>query len=155
MILEIPGQGRLEVLDVLLDFNGTIALDGKLIMGVAEAINDLSTGVNFHVITADTHGTAETALQAVDCRIIKIDAQHQDQCKLDYLEQLGARTTLAVGNGRNDRLMLQRAGLGVALIQTEGASVEAVLAADIVCQNIHDVFAYFKSPKRLKATLRN
>ena len=54
MIVEIPGRETLEIKDIVFDYNGTIAIDGKLIGDVSKNINELSSSFNFYVITADT-----------------------------------------------------------------------------------------------------
>lgn len=151
----IPGQSELDIRHVVFDYNGTLAVDGDLIPGVAAQINRFAPQLTFHVITADTFGTVERALQSVECTVHVITGNQQDESKLQYIEQLGQQHVLAVGNGNNDKLMLQAAALGIALIQEEGASVQALLAADVVCQSVLDVFAYFATPNRLIATLRN
>ncbi|MGQ8337336.1 HAD family hydrolase [Sunxiuqinia sp. A32] len=155
MIFEIPGNDTIEIENVVLDYNGTIAIDGKLIEGVAALINELSGKLNFHVLTADTFGSVERELASVNCKVVVIPKDKQDAAKLDYVLGLGKDKTLCVGNGRNDRLMMKEAVISIAVIQDEGVSVESLLAADIACHSIIDVFAYFKSPNRLKATLRN
>jgi soluble P-type ATPase len=68
---------------------------------------------------------------------------------------LGAEQVAAIGNGRNDGLMLKTAALGVALIQEEGAGIAAILQADIICTDIRKAFDLLLRPDRLKATLRN
>jgi soluble P-type ATPase len=155
MLIAIPGRETIEIENVVLDCNGTIAIDGKLIDGVAELINKLSSNINFHIITADTYGSVEKELANINCKIVKISEEKQDASKLDYLLKLGKEKTLCVGNGRNDKLMLAESAIGIALIQDEGVCVESLLAADIACKSIIDVFAYFKTPNRIKATLRN
>ena len=155
MLLEIPGRDPIEIKHAVFDYNGTIAIDGKLIDGVDEIINELAGDITFHVITADTFGSVENQLAHVNCKIIKIPEENQDAAKLEFIIDLGKDGTLCVGNGRNDMLMLKQAAIGIALIQDEGACVETILSADIVCTSIMDVFAYFKNPNRLKATLRN
>ena len=40
--IEIPGRETIEIEHVVLDYNGTIALDGQLIAGAAERIRELS-----------------------------------------------------------------------------------------------------------------
>ena len=155
MIVEIPGRKKIEIKNVMLDYNGTIAIDGYLIKDVDKTINELVNNINFHVITADTYGSVKKELTNINCKIVKIPEENQDKSKLDYLLTIGKETTLCVGNGKNDRLMLEKSILGIALIQEEGLCVEALSAADIVCKSIMDVFAYFKKPDRLKATLRN
>ncbi len=155
MKLEIPGQNKIELKDVIFDYNGTIAIDGLLIEGVGEIINELANVVNFHVVTADTFGSVETALAGTNCKVVKIPKENQDFSKLDYLLSLGKETTLCVGNGKNDRLMLKESVIGIALIQDEGVCVESLLSANIACKSIMDVFEYLKSPNRIIATLRN
>ena len=155
MIIEIPGRETIEIRNIVFDYNGTIAIDGQLIDGVANAINELAGEINFHVITADTYGSAENALKDITCKVIKIPKENQDYSKLNYLLSIGKETTICVGNGKNDKLMLKESVLGIALIQDEGVCVESLMVADVACKSIRDVFAYIKSPNRLKATLRN
>ena len=40
--IDIPGYKKLEIQHVVCDYNGTVAVDGKMIDGVCEIINDLS-----------------------------------------------------------------------------------------------------------------
>lgn len=155
MKFKIPGQATIDIQNVVFDYNGTIAIDGRLIDGVEALINDLAKKITFHVITADTYGSVERELAATRCDVVKIPQDRQDQSKLDFLLKLGAQTTLCVGNGKNDRLMLKEAIIGIAIIQDEGACVESLLAADIACKSILDVFMFFKTPNRMIATLRN
>ena len=155
MIFNIPGNGIVEIENVVLDYNGTIAIDGRLIEGVAELINELSKDINFHVITADTFGSVEKELASVNCKVVIIPKDNQDSSKLNYVLDLGKDRTLCAGNGKNDRLMLKESVIGIALVQDEGLCVESLLAADIACKSIMDVFSFFKSPDRLVATLRN
>jgi soluble P-type ATPase len=60
-----------------------------------------------------------------------------------------------VGNGRNDRLMLEAAALGLAVILGEGASSATLAAADAVCLSIADALDLLIHPLRLTATLRS
>jgi len=155
MIFEIPGRPKIEINHVVLDYNGTIAIDGQLIEGVSGLINELSSLVQFHVLTADTYGSVARELADVNCSVKVISEDQQDQQKLNFVKELGAAQTMCVGNGKNDKLMLQESVLGIAVIQSEGLFVETMLAADIVCSSVLDVFGFFKTPNRLKATLRN
>lgn len=155
MILEIPGRETIEIKNVIFDYNGTLAVDGRLIEGVAELINDLAGDIDFHVITADTYGSVEKELATVNCSVVQIPGDKQDITKLNYLKKLGKEKTLCVGNGNNDKLMLKESIVGIAVILEEGVCVDALFAADIACKSIMDVFAYFKTPNRMKATLRN
>jgi soluble P-type ATPase len=155
MTIDIPGYKKLEIQHVVCDYNGTIAVDGKMIDGVCEMINDLSKDLDFHVITADTFGSVERELEHVRCKLVKISNRNQAVAKLEYVLNLGKDKTLCIGNGNNDRLMVKEAALGIALLQEEGTCIETLLASDVVCKSAIDAFGYFKEPKRLIATLRS
>lgn len=154
-VFDIPGGPRLEIRTILLDYNGTLAKDGSPIPGVREKINTLSGEFPFHVITADTFGSVEAALDGTDCKVVTIGKTDQARAKADYLENLGASHTLACGNGINDELMLRQAALGVAVLQEEGLAVPTLMAADIVIRDILDFFGFLEHPGRLIACLRN
>ena len=153
--IEIPGTGPVIIQNVMFDYNGTIAADGRLLDGVGPAMNRLSHRLDFQVVTADTFGSVQAQLEGVKAKVVLISNQDQDQKKLDLLNAIGADTTMAVGNGVNDALMLKHAALGVAVLGEEGMAMPALMSADVMIRNILDVFAFFENPKRLIATLRN
>jgi soluble P-type ATPase len=80
---------------------------------------------------------------------------NQDMGKLDYVKGLGAQHTICIGNGRNDRLMLKEAALGIAVLLEEGAAVETLVSADIACTHILSALELLTHPLRLTATLRS
>ena len=155
MLLNIPGREEIDVTHVILDFNGTIAVDGQLIKGVADKINTLSHLLNFVIVTADTYGTVEKELGDVNCDIVNLSNSVKFNSKLDVLISLGKEQTMCVGNGFNDRIVLKECVLGVAVLQAEGLSTQALIASDFVCNSILDVFACFENTNRIKATLRS
>ena len=154
MTIDIPGAFTLNIAHVLLDFNGTLAVDGRLVRGVREKINAHAGRLNFHVITADTFGSVQRELKGVTCEQVVIPNADQARAKADYLETLGSAHTLAVGNGVNDERMLREAVLGVAVLGQEGLATRALGAADIVVKDILDFFGFLDHPGRLKACLR-
>jgi len=137
-----------------LDFNGTIAVDGKLIDGVADKINKLSTSLNFFVVTADTYNSVEKELVGINCKVINLSNSQKFTSKLEVLISLGKEQTLCVGNGFNDRIVLKESVLGISVLQEEGLSMAALVASDFVCKSIIDVFSCIENPDRIKATLR-
>ena len=68
--LTIPGRRDLILTHVVLDFNGSLALDGKLIAGVATRLRELSRRFVVTVLTADTHRTARQALRDIPLKPI-------------------------------------------------------------------------------------
>jgi len=153
--IQIPGDETLQLEHIVLDYNGTMAIDGKLITGVKEALLQLSDKLQIHVLTADTFGRVESEVKDIPCKLSILPKKNQDTGKLDYVKQLGPVSTVCVGNGRNDCLMLKEAVLGIALIQEEGAAAETVLSADVVCPDIMSALDLLVNPLRLAATLRS
>lgn len=151
----IPGYKRLQLKHLVMDYNGTIACDGSLVAGVEELVNRLSRDLEVHVVTADTFGKAARALADLTTRVLILPIDNQDQRKREYVENLGSVFTVCIGNGKNDRLMLKTAELGIAVIGREGLAVEALLSADIVCDNILSALALLTNTGRLIATLRS
>ena len=152
--IHIPGMGEKQIAHVVFDYNGTIAKDGVLIPGVKEEMAAFSDKLSFHVITADTFGFVRKELSGLDCSITIIPEKDQAEAKLEFIRQLGPDQTFCVGNGANDRLMLKEAAIGIAVLQDEGMAVSSLLVADLVVKSILDVFEFFRTPDRLKATLR-
>ena len=152
--IEVPGNKKLQLEHLVLDYNGTIAFDGALIDGVKESLAELSQMLTVHVITADTFGSVKKALKDIDCNLALIPLDHQDVAKLEYVNNLGCEKTVSMGNGVNDRLMLKASALGVAVIQGEGAAFETLASADVVCTDIQSALSLLNNPLRLIATLR-
>ena len=151
--LDIPGFKLLQLENIVLDFNGTISHDGKLISEVADRLFELRENFAIFVVTADTFGTVKAQMKELARIKILETTDHRDE-KRSFVTQLGRDSVVAFGNGRNDVMMLKTASLGIAVCQGEGASSEVVQAADIVCKDIRDGLDLLRFPKRLLATLR-
>ena len=153
--VHVPGYKTLELNDMVLDYNGTLSCDGEVIQGVKKRLSALSEQLSVHVITADTFGKVESRLKDVPCKITVLPLENQDVAKLEYIKQLGAERTVCIGNGRNDRLMLKAAALGIAVVLEEGAAMETVMDADVVFTSINSALDLLSNPLRLTATLRS
>lgn len=153
--VDIPDFGRLALEHLVLDYNGTLACDGELIDGITPLLNKLSQKMKIHVVTADTFGKATDRLMNLPIELKILDADGQAESKKRYVESLDPERTVAIGNGRNDRIMLERARLGIAVMEREGCSVEALTAADVCTRTITDALDLLLNPKRLMATLRS
>lgn len=152
--LRIPGCEPLRLEHLVLDYNGTLATDGRLLPGVEERIVELSERLSVHVITADTFGGAAVELSTAPVVLQIIGAGDQAQAKLKLVESLGPRAVAALGNGANDRLMLERAALGICVLGAEGAATGTLVASDLVVRQILDGLDLLLHPGRLAATLR-
>lgn len=151
----IPGYKTLNLSHLVMDYNGTLAQDGVLLKGVRARLIGLSETLHLHVVTADTFGIARSQLNGLPCELAIFPFEQHAQAKLDYIQHLGDAQVAAIGNGRNDRLMLQAAALGIAVIQGEGTAMETCLAADALVPNILAALDLLLFPERLIATLRS
>ncbi len=152
--IDIPGWGTMEIEHVVLDLNGTLATDGKILPEVKKKINSLAAHVKLFILTADTQGTAAEEIRELRAELIKIEGEDSKQGKFNFLKNQDLEKTAVIGNGSNDQLILKEAGLGIAILGDEGISVTALKQADILVKNISDALDLFLKPKRLIATLR-
>ena len=152
--IEIPGYKTYRLQHIVLDVNGTIAKDGKLLEGVQELFAELRSKLDIHLVTADTHGGQEIIDRTLGLQAVRIQSQNQVQAKLDYIQRLGADKVVAIGNGANDSAMLEGAALGIIVLGPEGAAVESLFEAKVVVSDIRAALELLLYPKRLMATLR-
>jgi soluble P-type ATPase len=155
MQLAIPGFGTLRLEHLVLDYNGTLALDGRPLPGVKTRLKRLARRLRIHVVTADTFGKARAGLGGVDCRLEILQGGREDRLKASYVRRLGRERVACIGNGRNDRLMLRTAALGIVVLQRECASMQAAAAADLLAPSVTDALDVFLRPRRLLASLRS
>jgi P-type E1-E2 ATPase len=150
--IAIPGRKQpMRIKYVVVDFNGTLATDGRLIRGTAARLKKLAAQTTVIVMTADTFGSARRELSRlpVDVRLV---AHGADKRRL--AESLGRRNVAAVGNGVNDVPMFRAAVLGIAVIGDEGASGRLLREATMIVRDVNAAFDILLKPKRLVATLR-
>jgi soluble P-type ATPase len=156
LTFNIPGYiENLSIHHLVLDFNGTIAVDGKLIVGVKDLLIGLSQHLTLHVITADTFGTVEREVKDIPIQVVLISREDQGSQKEKYVQSLNEKSVISIGNGVNDGKMLQVSAIGIIVMQTEGCSPKSLIAADVVCPDILSALSLLSNPLRLVATLRN
>jgi P-type E1-E2 ATPase len=152
--LFIPGKGDYPLHHLVLDVNGTLAVQGQLIEGVSERLAAIGETMQVHLLTADTHGRQAEIDTVLGLTARRITPGREREQKARFVYELGAENVVAMGNGGNDVGMLQAAALGIAVMEGEGLNVEALLAADIVTRSILEALDLLITPKRLIATMR-
>jgi len=152
--IQIPGRGKFQFEHLVLDYNGTLAVDGCLIKGLAAHIGKVAQFLDIIILTSDTYGTVTEQMQELPVSVSILSSQDHTQEKAEVVSTLGCGKTIAIGNGSNDSAMLACAALGIVVINQEGASIKAVTAADLIYNNILDAFHAILHPKRIGASLR-
>lgn len=152
--INIPGRGEYQLEHLVLDVNGTIAKDGRLMDKVAKQIAGLRDRLQVHLVTADTYGRQDNIDLMLGAKSVRLKRGNEAAQKGEFVRNLGAEKVVAIGNGANDAEMLKAAAVGIAVVGDEGLAVEALMAADVVMNGIHEALNLLEYPTRLVATLR-
>ena len=165
--IDIPGTGNMRLTDLVLDYNGTIACKGMLISGVKERLQTLCQKLTVHIVTADTFGTAQNIIRSSFAKelaagricIEVLPAPEERSCdeaqaKLAILEAIGPASCCAMGNGRNDVLMLKAAALSFCILDGEGCAPQAFASAKIAVRDILSALELLLDTRCCIATLR-
>jgi len=152
--LNIPGRGELQLEHLVMDVNGTLAVDGILIEGVARRIGALRDRLTVHLLTADTHGGQAAIDHLLNLKAVHIQHGNEAEQKATYVRQLGAERVAAIGQGANDAQMLQNAAFSICIMSVEGLALDALHASQLLLPDILSALDLFDNPLRLIASLR-
>ncbi len=152
--LTVPGRGNLRLQHLVSDVNGTLAVDGILIDGLAKRIASIGDRLTVHLLTADTLGRQAVIDQQLNLVATRLTGGNEQEQKRLFVENLAADSVVAIGQGANDAGMLKAAALGICVLSAEGAASETLLAADLVVPNILTAFDLLDKPLRIVASLR-
>jgi P-type E1-E2 ATPase len=150
----VPGIGEYQLEHLVMDVNGTLAVDGQLIQGVAEKVASLHSQVTIHLLTADTHGKQAILDRQLRLTAVRIQPGNEALQKAEYVRKLGNENVVAIGQGANDAEMLSAAKLGICVMSVEGAAKDTLLASDLVAPTILAALELLDRPKRIVASLR-
>jgi P-type E1-E2 ATPase len=152
--IDIPSRGMLPLEHLVLDVNGTIALDGQLVPGVQKRLERLRPALEIWLASADTQGTL--AILAANLKVTAISLQPGNEAtqKAALVDELGAERVVAIGNGANDAMMLRQAALSIAVLGGEGLATPCLTAADVIAPGMVTALDLLLYPRRLIATLR-
>lgn len=154
MQVSIPGQDVLLINHLVLDFNGTVALDGVILPVVKEKLIELAKLMKIYVLTADSNGSAAKECEGLPVELHIIGPKNQKEEKRNFVRTITPGITV-FGNGVNDELMFREADLSIAVIGKEGCATTTLLASKIVVNDIVDGLDLLLMHHRLIPTLRN
>ena len=153
LTVKIPGREELVLNHLILDYNGTIALDGYLIDGIVPRLEELSKVLRIYVITADTHGTAASRCTGLPLEVKTFPTTEVGAIKAAEAEKLTGGV-VCIGNGFNDIQMSDVSDLAICVMSTEGCCGALMGHCDIVVTSILDALDLLLKTDRLRATLR-
>lgn len=151
--VDIPGYENFKFENVVFDYNGTLAVDGRIDECTRQKLVELSLIINVYILTADTYGSVKKQCEGLDVFVITFPNNEAGKHKRAIVEKLQGES-ICVGNGFNDIGMCSVADLSVAIIGEEGSSGKLIGACDIVVHSRKDLFHLFFNTDRIKATLR-
>ena len=155
LVYDIPGTGEIKIKNIVFDYNGTVAVDGKLIEGVKESLIELKNFANIYILTADTYGTVKTQCNDLGVDVKTFPKENAGLFKKKIVEGLDAKSTICVGNGINDIEMFKICGISIATIEEEGCSGKLLMHTDIAVKSIKNAIELILSEDRMRATLRS
>ncbi len=149
----ISGRPELQLSHLILDLNGTIALDGAVIEGIRPRLEALAKELSIWVVTADTHGTAAKACKDLPVTVLTFPTENVGAIKARHAMSLQGGVA-CIGNGYNDIEMAKVCALSVCVLGKEGCCGKLLAVSDIVVTSIEDGLDLLLKPHRLRATLR-
>ena len=152
--LTIPGRGVYELEHLVMDVNGTLAIDGQLMDGIAKKVASLRDRLTIHLLTADTHGKQAVIDQQLGLTAVRIKPGGESLQKAEYVRKLGSEKVVAIGQGANDAEMLAAAHLGICVMSVEGVAKETLFAADLITPTTLSALELLEKPLRIVASLR-
>ena len=151
--LAIPGRPVIQISNIALDFNGTIAFDGEISDEVGLLIRQLAQATNVYVLTADTYGTARRQCEPLGVEVRTFTSGAAAGEKRAIVESLPG-VTACVGNGFNDIEMCDAADFSVGVLDGEGLCPQLLGHVDVLARSSAEALALFLNTDRIRATLR-
>lgn len=153
IILHRPGQPNIEIECLLIDYEGSLAIDGRVHPKAKDKINLLSKRIKIYILAKDEKEKVEERLKNVKAEVFFLQEGQATMEKLELLKRVGPERTVAIGNGTDDVSLLEEAILSICVIGKEGASGEALKKADLVVTDVINGLDFLLKPLRQKNTL--
>jgi len=152
--IDIPGRRPLQIEHLVLDYNGTIAVDGQISEATSALLTQLKDMVKIYILTADTYGTAASQCHHLNVVLKTFPRENAGDSKKEIVADLSGGIC-CIGNGFNDISMCQMADLSIAVLSQEGICTALVMHCDVLVTSPKDALSLLLKPDRLRATLRN
>jgi soluble P-type ATPase len=151
--IQRPGRPPIEIDSLVIDFEGTLAQDGRVSPKSKDRMNLLARRLRILVCVQNDEEKVRMILRRVDAEILRSCEGESGRLKAELIEKLGKDRTAVLGNGADDAVLFEEAVLSLCIIGREGASAEALRKADVVFPSVVDALEFLLKPLRQKATL--
>ncbi len=146
------GVGEIELDTIILDLNGTLAVNGGIVAGVKNRIAKLKDlGFKIYIFTGDQRGNAAELSKELGIEVRKAGSLEEKEA---LTSKLDVDKTVAIGNARIDIGTFKKTKLRIATLQAEGIHVGILKHVDIIVPSIIDALDLLLNPASFKATMR-
>ena len=146
------GVEEIELTNIILDLNGTLAVNGIIVDGVKERIQKLKQlGYEVYLFTGDQRGNA--AAQAAKLGIKVKKAISSDE-KEKLTKELETEKTVSIGNARIDIGAFKPCALRIGTLQGEGIHTEILEHIDLLVPSVNNALDLLIDPNIFNATMR-
>ena len=152
MLINAPNNVQLDIKNIVLDLNGTLANYGIISEETKELIQKLKA-LNYRIIliSGDIRGNAATIAKELEIDLLLGKNSNE---KAKQIQKFNSNNTAAIGNARIDIGTFQNAILSIATLQQEGIHTDIIKYVDIIVPSIEDALRLFIDTKSIEGTLR-
>ncbi|EKE06171.1 MAG: hypothetical protein ACD_19C00066G0001 [uncultured bacterium] len=146
------GVGEIELDTIILDLNGTLSVNGALVVGVKEQLAKLKKmGYVIYLFTGDQRGNATVLAREIGLEVQKATTAEEKEI---LTSKLDTNKTVAIGNARIDIGTFKKTKLRIATLQAEGIHTDILNFVDIIVPSIVDALNLLINPDIFNATMR-
>ncbi len=147
-----PEVGEIELNTIILDLNGTLAVNGAIVEGAEDRIIQLrEKGYQIVLFTGDQRGNAAQLAEKIGVEVKKAGKSEEKE-KLTL--ELDVNKTVAIGNARIDIGTFKHTKLRIATLQAEGIHTGILPYVDIIVPSINDALDLLLNENTFNATMR-
>ena len=152
MLIKGPNNTELQIENIVLDLNGTLANKGVVLETTKALLKHLKQlGYRLILISGDIRGNAKKTAEELG---LDLFLGKNSEEKAQQMQQFDKHKTAAIGNARIDIGTFQNAEISIATVQSEGIHTEILKHVDILIPSIDEALKLFIDTKSLEATLR-
>lgn len=153
--IKVFGRETINIENIVFDFNGTLATDGKIPENIGGKLSELSKMAHIYVATADTYGDAKIECDKYGLDVMLLTNGETRIAKREFVKKLGYEHTASFGNGYNDEEMVENTKLSIGILSEEGIYAPLIGKCDIIVNSIENGIDLFLKLNRTVAVLRD